>query len=313
MLTIGSTMTKQEILAVFDRVRNWGRWGADDELGTLNLVSAENRRRALASVRDAVSIGCALPLDTTPSVVNPTPAQVHVLMGGDVVSDEGFGQARDFIGVAPHGPVVTHLDALCHVFFDGMMYNGRPASVMTSTGALANAVSRVSDGIVTRGVLLDIPALRGSEFVDPGDPVTRAELEEAEARGQVRPEAGDAVLVRVGRHTRRQVLGDSAERPDGALCMAGMHPDCLSWLHERGVALLGSDAAHDVVPQPFAVRSPIHVGALVFMGLHLLDNAQLDRLADACRARGSSEFMFAIAPLVIDGGTASPVNPIAVL
>lgn len=308
-----SAITERDILATFDHIRNWGRWGPDDERGTLNLLSAENRRRGVAAVGAGISVGCALALDTKPSLVNPSPAHVQVIMAGDVAPDVGFGQARDFIGVAPHGPVTTHLDALCHVFFDGKMYNGRPAATMKSTGAEAGSVTVAADGIVSRGVLLDIPRLRDVAFVEPAEPVRRVELEEAEAGAGLTLEAGDVALVRLGRHVRRQTLGDGAERPDGSICMAGLHPDCLVWMHERGIALLGSDAAHDVLPHPFPVRSPIHVGALVYMGLHLLDNAQFDDLADACRERGSAEFLFVLAPLVIDGGTASPVNPIAVL
>jgi kynurenine formamidase len=305
--------TEQEIRALFQQVSNWDRWGADDERGTLNLTTADNRRRGLAAVRDGEPVGLGLVLDTVPSVINPSPAHMHVLMAGDTVAAEGFGQARDHIAMAPHGPVLTHLDALCHVFHDGRMYNGRPASMMKSTGAEANDVMVAGDGIVSRGVLLDIPAVRGAEYVDPTLAITLAELEEAEAMAGAELAAGDVALIRVGRHARRRVEGDSAERPGGKLTMAGLHPDCLTWLHERDIALLGSDAAHDVLPYGFAVPVPIHIGALVYMGLHLLDNAQFDELAAACQRRGSWEFLFVLAPLRIDRGTASPVNPIALL
>lgn len=306
-------LTEEAIRSLFERVRNWGRWGEDDDRGTLNLTTADNRRRGMAAVHDGESIGLGITLDTVPSIVNPSPPQVHVLMGGDTVPDTGFGQARDYLALAPHGPVVTHLDALCHVFCDGVMYQGRPATMMKSTGAEANDVAAVRNGIVSRGVLLDIPALRGVEYIDPTAPVRLSELEAAEAETDARLQPGDVALVRVGRHLRRQLEGDDAERPGGNICMAGLHPECLTWLRERDIALLGSDAAHDVLPHPFNFRSPIHVGALVHMGLHLLDNATFDELATACNRRGSWDFLFVLAPLRIEGGTASPVNPIAVI
>ncbi len=306
-------MTEQEIIESFSRVSNWGRWGPDDQRGTLNFITQGVRRRALGLAREGLTVSCALPIDTSVSPGNRNP-QMHMIKGGDIAPEEGYGTALDYIGFAPHGPGSTHLDALCHVFFDRKMYNGYPSSLVTSAGARKNAITVAEEGIVTRGILLDIPMVRGVEYVEPDDPPTRAELEEAERRAGVRAEEGDAVMIRLGRHTRAKALGPAAEFRDGHLCLPGLYPDCLGWLHERGIALLGSDAAHDVLPTPYPrVRNPIHVGALVYMGLHLLDNALLDDLAQACAKYARWEFLFTLAPLRIGGATCSPVNPIAVL
>lgn len=300
------------ILDIYESVRNWGRWGTEDQRGTLNLITEAHRIRSAALVRDGVVVSCAMPIDTKPSIRNRDPAQRHTLLGGDVAAAKGYAMATDFIGIAPHGPAHTHLDALCHVMYDGQMYNGYAASTVTSQGALKNDVTVAGPAIATRGVLLDMPAHFGVEYVNADHYIRRSDLEAAEAKTGLTVEAGDVVLIRKGRHVRYIAKGPDCERLDGKTHLAGLHPDCLGWLHARGVAMLGSDGAHDILPTPWTKgRVPIHVGALVYMGLHLLDNAQLDPLAAACADRQRWEFQFVLAPLLIEGGTASPVNPIA--
>jgi kynurenine formamidase len=305
--------TEDEVLAMWEAVKNWGRWGDDDQRGTLNLITDAHRVRAAALVKDGFQVSCALPFDTKPSIRNRDPAQHHTLLGGDVAEPKGYAMATDFIGIAPHGPAHTHLDALCHVMFDGKMYNGYPASMVTSQGARKNDVTVAAPSVAARGILLDMPAFFGSDYVRADHHIRRADLEACEAKAGLKVEPGDVVLIRKGRHTRYAAEGPECEKLDGRTHMAGLHPDCLAWLHDRGVALLGSDAAHDILPTPWTTaRVPIHVGTLVYMGLHLLDNAQLDALAEACAARSRWEFQFIMAPLLIEGGTASPVNPIAI-
>jgi kynurenine formamidase len=307
-------LSRADIEAIFALVRNWGRWGEADERGTLNLVTAHHRRAALALVRDGSAIGCGVPIGGRPPASGTT-AQVHITDGGDVAPPVGFGRSRDWLSVGPHGVGQTHLDALCHVFYDGRMYNDRPATEVRSTGAVSNGVGVTGDGIVGRGVLLDIAALSEAGYVDPTAPVRIGDLEEAEGRAGVDVGEGDLLMIRVGRWGREARAGGSTEAPEpaGGPLMAGLHPECLTWLHRRQVALLGSDAAHDVLPGPFAVRSPIHVGALVYMGLPLLDNAQLDALAVACTARAQWTFLFVVAPLRLVGATGCVVNPVAVV
>ncbi len=299
------------IETVFSEISNWGRWGVDDERGTLNLVSPEVVVQATSLVTDGELVACGS-MDLVATAANLSPPQHHMLMAGDT-APSGYGQARDYIGIAPHGPATTHLDALCHVFYDGRMYNDRPAGLITSTGAQANSIDAVAGGVVTRGVLLDIPAVRNVDFIEPADLVHVEDLEAAEAAAGIRVRPGDALMVRVGRHRRREVRGAGVERLNGVTNMAGLDIDCLPWLRDRGVALLGSDAAHDALPSRFSkARAPIHIGALVFLGLHLLDNARLDVLAETCATKGRWEFLFTLAPLDIAGGTGSPVNPVAI-
>jgi kynurenine formamidase len=296
----------------YEAVSNWGRWGTEDERGALNLITPEVVLRATSTVTAGRVVGCGQ-VDEQPSVLNTEPPQHHMLTAGDLAG-EGCGIATDFIGLAPHGATTTHVDALCHIFFDGQMYNGRPASLVRSSGAEANSIATLAHGVTTRGVLLDIPSIRGVDFIEPEEPVTPADLDAAAAAVDVSVAPGDALLVRVGREARRAVHGIEAERDgDGNRRIAGLHRDCLPWLHERGVALLGSDGGNDALPSPHTrARMPIHVGCIVFMGVHLIDNMSLETLARTCGDLGRAEFLFSVAPLTLARATGSPVNPLAV-
>jgi kynurenine formamidase len=206
---------------------------------------------------------------------------------------------------------VSHLDALCHVFVGGRMYNGFPATEVRSTGARRNSVMAAADGIVGRGVLLDLARLRGVEWLEPGEAVGPEELAAAERAEGVRVEEGDVLLVATGRDARRAARGPWDPVAQG---LAGLHPECIPWLHERGVAVLGCDGVSDPLPGNAAPGWPIpvHQCCLVAMGVHLLDNLELGRLAAACARHGRWSFLFAAAPLRVAGATGSPVNPIAV-
>jgi kynurenine formamidase len=303
------------VRARYEAVSNWGRWGWHDQRGTLNLITPEHVRRAAATVTLGRSIGCGQ-VDETPSAFNTNPPLHHMLTAGEApAGGRGVGVATDFLGIAPHGATTTHIDALCHISFDGQMYNGQPASLVRPTGAEANSIAQLSAGVSTRGVLLDIPTLRGTAYVEPEEPVTAAELDAAAAAARIEVEPGDALLVRVGRAPRRAILGIERElTADGSRRIAGLHRDCLPWLHERGVALLGSDGGNDALPSPHTrERMPIHVGCIVFMGLHLIDNMDLESLWASSQEVGRAEFLFTVAPLTFARATGSPVNPIAVL
>ena len=302
-------LSLEEFQALFDRCSNWGRWGPDDERGTLNLITPEHTKRAAGLVREGVTVSCALPLNTVADVENPMPATHLMLRAGDVVESVPTRSTADYLALAPHGQAHSHLDALCHVVWQGKIYNGRPASVVTSMGATKNAITIGQDGIVTRGVLLDIPLLKGVEWLEPGTPILPDELEAAESSESLRVGEGDVLLVRTGRHRRRRAHGpwDASER------LAGLPYSCAPWLRERGVALLGCDGVSDFRPHGVeGVRIPMHTLTLVAMGMQLLDNQNLDDLAQACAERRRWEFLLAIAPLRLERGTASAVNPIAV-
>jgi kynurenine formamidase len=297
-------LTAADVDGYRQTLSNWGRWGEGDELGCLNHLRPEHTARAASLVRSGRTVSCSRPLPTEPAVDNPSPALHHMTGTGT----EGHG--ADWFGLAPHGYATSHLDALCHIMWDGMVYGGRPADVVTAHGAVELGVQTLREGIVARGVLLDVPAALGVDALEPGTPITVDDLEAAEARageGEGVGE-GDVLLVRTGRWRWRDDHGPWAawER------LAGLHASCLPWLHERRIAMLGSDGVSDVHPSHIeGVRLPIHTVGIVAMGLHLLDNLDLEALAVACGEEGRAAFLLTIAPLVLEGGTASPVNPIA--
>ncbi|MFT4011835.1 MAG: cyclase family protein [Paracoccus sp. (in: a-proteobacteria)] len=304
-------MTEDDVRAIFERIKNWGRWGESDSRGALNHITPDLRRRAAGLVHEGVSVSCAQELNTASSALNPCPVQHYMVKAADVAPERGYSAVTDFIGIAAHGPAHTHIDAFCHLVFDGYSYNGVPASAMRSTGCQGNDLTATEHGVVTRGVLLDIAASRGVDWLDIDQPIRTEDLLRAEDAAGLRVGQGDAVIIRTGRHERARALGETAERNEGKLHLAGMHPETLLWLHEREVSLLMSDGGHDVLPSPYPTRLPIHIGTLVFLGVHLIDNARLDDLVTACASRNRQEFLFTLAPLRLRGGTGCAVNPLA--
>jgi kynurenine formamidase len=299
---------------IFESAKNWGRWGPDDQAGALNLIDDEVRRGAAAAVRHGRAVSCALDMPVVPAPDNPHPALHMMVRGGDDCVMHGFDleYTADFIGIAFHGMATSHIDALCHVLRDGRMYNGFPASDVKSTGAKRNHVMCAKDGIVSRGVLLDMPRLLGVPWLELGHVIDPEDLEAAEARQNVKVRRGDILLVSTGRDARR-VRHPGWSPMDG---QPGLHPECLPWLRERDVAVLGGDYGSDVFPLPTPIEGwlmPIHQTALVAMGVHLLDNLHLAALMAACAELRQWDFQLTIAPLRIPEGTGSPVNPIAVL
>jgi kynurenine formamidase len=292
---------------------NWGRWGKDDQLGTINHITPEKRRAAAALVREGITISCARPIayDEPDIVTQP----VHLTVAtGESAPPEGRGGTGDMFLIGPHGLAITHLDALCHNYWDGRMYNGHPAKLVTAReGATALAIDALGDGVATRGVLLDITKVCQKDWLEPGEGIFPEDLEAAERAQGVRVAAGDALLVRTGHYLRR--LREGPKPLDGRnLQYPGLQAACLPWLHERQVALLGCDTANDVQPDGYTdLRLPIHTVGIVAMGLWLLDNCNHEELQRACARLGRWEFLFVLAPLKLKNGTGSPMNPIALL
>lgn len=306
--------TPDRMRKVYEQVKNWGRWGADDEMGALNLITPEKRREGAACVQAGEPVSCARELPVHPSAENPHPALHMMIQGGDdcLIPGMDFETVMDFVGVAFHGMATSHIDALCHVFVDGQMYNGFSKDEVKSTGALRCSIMCAREGIASRGVLLDIPRSEGVAYLEPGDAITVARLEQAEAQQRVRVTEGDILLVGTGRDARRAKTGPWSPIEVG---LAGLHPECIPWLHERGVAVLGGDGVSDALPGggiPGWIM-PVHQCALAGMGVHLLDNLRLDNLAEACARHERWAFQFTVAPLRVDKATGSPVNPIALL
>jgi len=296
-------MRGPDVLALHETLSNWGRWGDEDQLGALNLITPEVTAAATATVRTGRTVSCARALNTQAAVDNPTPVAHHMIG----TFTEGWG--ADYVALAPHGFATSHIDALSHVFHEGKLFNGYDAETVTAHGATRLGIHQLHGGIVTRGVLLDIPALRGVDALAPGEPVFPDDLEAAETRAGLQVRAGDVLFVRTGRWRWRDEHGpwDLASRA------AGLDAACLPWLRDRDVAALGSDGISDVMPSRVdGVPMPIHTVAIVALGLHLMDNLDFEALATACAEEGRWEFLLAVAPLVLRRGTASPVNPIAV-
>ena len=304
-------LTRHEFDALFESVKAWGRWGEDDERGALNLITAERVAAAARLVRDGTTVHLGLPLDTHESEHNPAPAVHRMTLLPD--TDIGLGSIRfvkDAVEVDYHNDGHSHMDALCHVTFRGALYDGRPADRVSAEGAGVNAIDAAESGLVGRGVLLDIPAVRGVPWLEPGESVSRADLEAAEESEGTRVGEGDVLLVRTGHVRRLAELGSW----DTSNAKAGLHPAAATFLVERGIAALGSDGNNDTAPGTTeGVAYPIHVLAIVAMGVHLLDYLDLEDLRAACETAGRWEFLFVAAPLRIEGGTGSPVNPIAIL
>ncbi len=299
-------MTQQEFDRLVEEVSNWGRWGKDDQLGALNLITPEKRRAAARLVRVGVTISLAHPVEKQAAIDAPSPFRHRMIKTG---RSEG-PWAMDEYCVSYHGYVHTHMDALCHLFYKGRMYNGFSREAVTERGAERLGIENVRNGIFTRGLLVDIPRLRGVRFLEPGTAIYPEELDEWEKATGLKVQPGDVLLIRTGRWERRRLLGPWDPLKQGA---AGLHASCGRWLHRRDLAVIGSDGAADVLPSGVkAVSHPVHVLALHAMGMPIFDNLDLRALAEMCVRQKRWEFLITVAPLVVEGGTGSPFNPIAV-
>jgi kynurenine formamidase len=309
--------TEGQVREYLKTLSNWGRWGAEDELGTVNLITPAKRIQAAGLVTDGVSVTCARPWSTditADTTVQPLRFMVDSGEGRATVSPERQLQRRgaaEFIGMVFHGYTITHVDAPSHYFWEGKGYNDRSCDLVTSReGATVNSIEALRDGVVSRGVLLDIPRLRGIPWMEGGDGVMPEDLEAAERAAGVRVEPGDILLVRTGYYARRLSQGPVHPLQAGT---PALHAACCPWLRERGVAMIGTDTHNDVHPAPYpAMGNSFHVVCLVAMGLWLIDNANLEEVARAAAQRRRWQFLLTVAPLRLKNVTGSPVNPIAV-
>jgi kynurenine formamidase len=315
----GGSAIDARIDALAGKVSNWGRWGSEDELGTLNLITPETRLEAAACVRSGTVMSLALEL--RPDLPQPpgsgrlNPQHVMTETGSDAAVRASAGAySDDVLAMSIHA--ATHWDALSHVFHRGFMYNARACTEVTSGGARANDIVPVSDRLVTRGVLVDIARYHGVESLAPDHEVTVADLESALAAQRVDLVSGDALLVRTGHFGRISASADWSNftEVDGRLPLEpGIGTDCLPWLHEVGVAALACDNwAVEHLNANSGERLPVHEVGVVHMGLLLGEIFQLDALAAACSADGRYDFLLAAGPLPVRGGVGGAVNPLAV-
>jgi len=284
---------------------NWGRWGASDEVGALNLITPAKRRAAAALVTEGFSVSLARQAETEKAADNANPYQHEML-----------SISSDRISIAFHGQAHTHLDALSHTYIDGKAYNGYAPTrdeVMQRGRHSRNSIEKVKDGIFTRGVLIDLPRLKGVPYLDAGTPIFVEDLEAWEKLAGVTVGEGDALFVRTGRWVQRARTGAWRVGTGADSIRAGLHPSTLPWLKRRNIALLGGDIPQSFNPGGTAapLAHAVHQFAPTILGVHLFDNVDLEALAEAAAARKRWTFLLTAAPLPIVGATGSPINPIA--
>jgi kynurenine formamidase len=289
-------VTKEDFERWKKELSNWGRWGKDDQIGTINLITPAKRKQAVALAKEGFVVSLSRDVPTEKAADTPWPF-VHTYLGVGI----------DQYDIRYHGYAHTHLDSLAHVADNGVFYNGYkpdPESVTKGGGHTRNSIHNLKSGIVTRGILIDMPRLKGVEYLEPGTAIYPEDLEAWEKKAGVKVSPGDALFVRTGRWVRRAKVGPW----DVSKQSAGLDSSTIPWLRQRDVALLGGDAAQEVAPAKNA--GSVHA-IMMYLGLHLFDNCDLDALAAAAAARNRWEFMLMASPLAVRGGTGSPLNPIA--
>lgn len=298
-----------DIERMMTELSNWGRWGPDDQLGAANLITPAKRMEALSLVTEGVTVSLAHRLITTEEEDVPQPFTHRMLGVPDAAAEPPLmGGVMDNYGVTYHGYSHSHIDALCHILFKGQMYNGVSQDTITEAGCSNASIDNLQGGIVTRGVLFDIPRLKGVPYLEPGTPIYQEDLDAWEEMAGVTVRPGDVIFIRTGRWARRAEMGPWAIAEEAA----GLHASTMPWVKARDVALIGSDAALDVSPsQVEGVALPVHILTIVAMGVDLFDNQDLEALAETAADLNRWEFMLMAAPLAVEGGTGSPLNALA--
>ncbi len=294
---------------------NWGRWA--DGRGTLNLIDREATRRGFAAVREhaVVELGSTLRADdVTGESDYDSDYHYELLRAGRYVfapESDGLFESGDRIAIATHGMTNSHIDAFCHVGHRGRSFDGRPCEeVVTLEGGVKRYPITELGGFATRGWLIDAPRARGLACLAPGDPVTPDDL----APFASRIEPGDAVVIRTGRFSAPLVRPDDADALDNHGNWSGLHVDCIETIARWDVATVATDGPGDNFPSTTPHCSvPIHVLTEVYLGLPLIHHLDLETLAARLDERTDPSFLLTVAPLKIEGGTGSPVNPIATI
>lgn len=285
---------------------NWARWGKNDQRGTVNLITADKIRNAAKLVREGYSVSLSRDANTVAAADNLQPFGQKMTATG---AEHHPMFAMDTFTIGYHNQAQTHFDSLSHMFAEGKMYNGYPQALVNANGAGQLAVTAFKSGLVSRGILVDIPLLKGVSYLKLSTPIMPNDLEAWEKRAGLKISEGDIVLVRTGRWARR-----AAEGPwDIGKAAAGLHPSCARWMHGRGVAVFGSDTHGELMPSIVTgVPFPLHRLLLVAMGTPMFDNCDLESLSREADSRHRWEFLFVASPLAIPGGTGSPLNPLAI-
>ncbi len=280
------------------RYSNWGRWGEDDELGTLNYLTPERVAGAASLARTGQVVSCAWPFETAGAAVGAPHAAAE--------------DPHTFLAPPSPAPGGAWWDGHGRVSYDGLAYNGRPVAKLPANGARSASIDRYCDGVVGRGVLLDLPGRLGVPWLDDGTRILPADLDACAEASGVAIETGDILLVRTGRLARGFAEDDWEHYAGGPA--AGLSLRCARWLHERQIAAVATDTwCVEVMPSEIAgIVLPLHQIAVRDIGLLLGESFHLDRLAEACAQDGRYAFFFAAPPQPRTGALGSPVNPVAI-
>lgn len=305
-----ATVTPADYLRWRTELRNWGRWGPNDQKGTVNLITADKIQQAAKLVKAGITV----------SMARPVPQKVDADVGANAVfhrTTNGISATgtTDTYQVSYHGSVVSHMDSPCHVFSDGQMYNGYAVkdNITPETGCKTGDIMGLKDGITTRAVLYDIPQLKGVDWIEPGTPITRADLEAWERKAGVRVGPGDVLVLYIGRWKRRAAMG-----PPPPQQVPGYFVDTIPFLKERDIAFAAHDFNMDWSPRTEwgpaqgLPSSPVHEALIMWMGAGIVENLDLERVVETARRLKRYEFMMTFAPIPVEGGTGSPVNPLAI-
>lgn len=298
-------VSKAEYDSWFTEISNWGRWGKDDEKGTLNLITAQKSLAAAGLVKEGVTVSLALDMNKVQDPLNSNPFE-HTLT---VSTFGGHDVAGDKYGVEYHGFAHSHMDGLPHFAHNGKLYNGYSMAVLKSQGSEKLGIQNARNGIFTRGVLVDMPHFKGVDYLEAGTAITVKDLEAWEKKTGITVSSGDVLLIRTGRweQVRQKGQWNFLEKA------AGSHASIAKWLKARDVAIIGSDGVSDVMPSGIeGLLNPLHELVLVGLGMPILDNLDLDALSHEAAKRKRWTFLFVGSPLRVPGGTGSPLNPLAV-
>ena len=303
-------LNQADIERLMEELSNWGRWGPSDELGAANLITPAKRLEAVALATEGITVSLAHRLLTDEAADVSRPFERRMLGLPDPTREPVFrGGVSDNYNISYHGYSHSHIDSLCHILYKGLMYNGVSQETITEAGCSNASIASLQAGIVTRGVLIDIPRLKGVPYLEPGTPIYMEDLEAWEEMAGVTVRPGDALFVRTGRWARRADVGPWAVSEQ----TAGLHASTMPWIKARDVSFLGSDGVSDVIPsQVEEVGLPVHLLTIVAMGVDLFDNQDLEALAETAARLNRWEFMLVAAPLAVEGGTGSPLNALAI-
>src|SRR6185436_13895066 len=295
-----SPSNADEFDQLFQQVKNWGRWGADDQLGSVNLITAAKRKQALSLAKTGQTVSLVHNLLTEKADDNASPFE-HTM-------NPGFNMDR--YAVSYHGYAHSHMDALCHILYKDQTYNGYARAIVnTEKGCTKLGIENLKQGLNTRAVLLDIPRLKNVPYLEPGTAVYQEDVEAWEKMSGAKIQSGDVILLRTGRWARREKVGPWSVGRSAA----GFHASIIPFIKARGVAIVGSDAASEVTPSMVeGVGLPVHTLLITALGVNILDNQDLEAVADVAAKLKRWTFMITINPMPVTGGTGSPMNTLAI-